>query len=50
MLIDNFDYSLLSKKTELCEIMKRNGSDKGLGWHNYTVIYDFLFNSKRKEI
>ena len=27
----------------LCEIMKRCGSDKGLGWHNYTIYYDNLF-------
>lgn len=29
--------------TPLCEIMNRNGSDKGSGRHNYTLLYDFLF-------
>ena len=27
--------------------MKRNNSDKGLGWHNYTVLYDKLFEGIR---
>jgi hypothetical protein len=35
--------------TELCEIMKRHGSDKGLGWHNYTTIYHELFSGKRHD-
>lgn len=34
----------LSNSTELCHIMKKYGSDKGLGWHNYTLIYDKLFS------
>ena len=34
----------LSNATGLCHIMKKYGSDKGLGWHNYTLIYDKLFN------
>ena len=29
--------------TNLCNIMKSNGSDKGLDWHNYTLLYDHLF-------
>jgi hypothetical protein len=33
-----------SNATELCHIMKKYGSDKGLGWHNYTLIYDKLFS------
>lgn len=36
--------------TELCDIMERNGSDKGgvvHNWHNYTLVYDKLFNSLR---
>ena len=28
--------------TELCSIMKRHGSDKGLGHHNYTTLYEPL--------
>lgn len=34
-------------KTELCEIMNANKSDKGNGWHNYTVMYHHLFNPIR---
>jgi protein YibB len=33
--------------TELCEIMAHEGSDKGKGWHNYTVLYDLLFSDHR---
>jgi hypothetical protein len=29
--------------TDLCRIMQRYGSDKGLGWHNYTPLYRRLF-------
>jgi hypothetical protein len=29
--------------TDLCLIMQRHGSDKGLGWHNYTPLYRQLF-------
>jgi hypothetical protein len=49
MLIDDFDYSIICNETDLCKIMKKNGSDKGLGWHNYTIIYDKLFNEKRND-
>ena len=31
------------KATPLCDIMKKHGSDKGAGRHNYTLLYDFLF-------
>jgi hypothetical protein len=34
----------LSVPTNLCHIMKKYGSDKGLGWHNYTLVYDKLFS------
>lgn len=34
-------------KTELCEIMNSNKSDKGNGWHNYTVLYHQFFNKLR---
>lgn len=37
-------------KTELCNIMKNHGSDKGDDWHNYTQIYSALFNNLRTEI
>ena len=34
-------------KTPLCDIMKNFGSDKGLGWHNYTTMYECLFNEMK---
>lgn len=34
----------------LCEIMKRCGSDKGLGWHNYTEKYFKLFDNNKTNI
>ena len=33
--------------TELCRIMNENGSDKGSGWHNYTILYEGIFSKKR---
>ena len=30
-------------KTKLCEIMTKHGSDKGVGVHNYTLIYYEMF-------
>ena len=30
--------------TELCTIMDKHGSDKGLGWHNYTTVYTHIFD------
>lgn len=36
--------------TQLCNIMKKCGSDKGLDWHNYTLFYDLLFSDLRSEI
>lgn len=33
--------------TDLCNIMKNYGSDKGLGWHNYTTLYTSLFEKNR---
>lgn len=41
-------YSTVSH-TPLCEIMTRNQSDKGNGWHNYTLLYHALFNHKTQE-
>lgn len=37
-------------KTELCEIMTRNKSDKGSGHHNYTLEYHTIFNSQRNTV
>jgi hypothetical protein len=33
--------------TELCHIMKKNNVDKGLGLHNYSTFYEYLFSSLR---
>ena len=38
-----------SNLSELCEIMNRNLSDKGNGWHNYTKLYHELFKHRRHE-
>ena len=35
--------------TELCHIMKKSNADKGLGWHNYSTFYEYLFSSIRHE-
>jgi hypothetical protein len=39
-----------AKPTELCSIMAQAGSDKGTGWHNYTLLYDWLFRDKRDAV
>jgi hypothetical protein len=36
-----------AETTDLCLIMKKCKSDKGLGWHNYTTLYTLLFESLR---
>lgn len=36
--------------TQLCEEMKKQGSDKGDSWHNYTKFYSILFEDKKDEI
>nr|QBK85244.1 MAG: methyltransferase [Iridovirus LCIVAC01] len=38
-----------SPTTELCRIMHKYGSDKSLGHHNYTKLYDNLFSERRNE-
>jgi len=38
------------QSTELCEIMTQEGSDKGKGWHNYTILYDLLFRDHRRDV
>ena len=45
MVIDEIINNGLVKSQSLCEIMKRNGSDKGLGKHNYTILYYEFFKS-----
>ena len=50
-LLDFFNtVPIFGRKTELCRIMTECGSDKGSGWHNYTLLYDFLFGQRRREI
>lgn len=44
-IIERFESQLKEGTTSLCEIMARHGSDKGLGWHNYTQFYAVLFDS-----
>lgn len=42
--------SINKERTELCDIMTRNRSDKGNGtWHNYTQLYHALFQHKRND-
>jgi hypothetical protein len=38
-----------SQRTELCDLMSSYGSDKGNPFHNYTVVYDWLFARFRHE-
>ena len=46
-LLDFFDSAALTgPMTELCQIMTKEGSDKGSGWHNYTLLYHFLFRHR----
>jgi hypothetical protein len=50
-LVDFFDtVPLTGPRTELCRIMTEEMSDKGSGWHNYTLLYHFLFRHRRYEI
>ena len=37
------------RTTDLCEIMASFGSDKSRPFHNYTVVYDWLFSRFRKD-
>jgi hypothetical protein len=41
---------LFGPRCDLCRIMTQYGSDKGDGWHNYTLLYDFLFRRRRFEV
>lgn len=36
--------------TDLCRLIARHGSDKGLGWHTYTPFYQALFLDRREEV
>jgi hypothetical protein len=37
-------------RTTLCELMTSYGSDKGYRWHNYTLLYHFLFRHHRHRV
>lgn len=37
-------------RTNLCRIMTKEGSDKGSGWHNYTLLYHWLWRRCRDKI
>ncbi len=41
---------LFGRRGDLCQIMSQWKSDKGSGWHNYTLLYDFLFRHRRFEV
>jgi len=43
MIVDTTKLS--TELTPLCEIMIAQGSDKGGGWHNYTLVYSELLKS-----
>lgn len=43
------ELSDLQRTTELCGIMKKQGSDKGDGRHNYTKAYHALFIARRND-
>lgn len=52
--MDNIIDSLLTmetyyERTELCTIMQRYGSDKGLGHHNYTTLYTPMLKHLKKQ-
>ena len=42
------DY-ISTEPTELCLLMRAEGSDKSMGWHNYTTLYHALFESIKNE-
>jgi len=45
LIIDNvIGTRAYEQTTDLCTIMKNSGSDKGLGWHNYTTLYEPLLS------
>ena len=43
-----FKNKLYEIPTDVCHIMKSYGSDKGLGWHNYTILYAMIFDHLRE--
>ena len=52
-ILKNIFYNInLNTNTNLCNIMNQNGSDKGNGHHNYTIIYESIFSylHKKEEI
>lgn len=47
--IVNFDGIDINQETELCQIMKRNGSDKSTT-HNFTRLYHHIFKNLRNNV
>ncbi len=39
----------IAKITPLCTLMNKNGSDKGIGWHNYSRFYHHAFQNLKIE-
>jgi hypothetical protein len=51
ILTEFFDtVPIAGPRTTLCELMTRYGSDKGSSWHNYTLLYHFLFRHHRHRV
>jgi hypothetical protein len=51
LLSEFFDtVPIMGPRSPLCELMTAQNSDKGNWWHNYTLLYDFIFRRQRYEI
>ncbi len=48
-LVDQLHGINLIAVTKYCHTMLRNGSDKGWGLHNYTIVYSALFSKLRNQ-
>lgn len=44
-----FEEKLYLNVTDLCQIMKKHGSDKSLGKHNFTTFYSFIFDGLKDQ-
>lgn len=42
LIVEYMSESIYTKKTTMCELFLRHGSDKS-GWHNYTTFYNHIF-------
>jgi hypothetical protein len=43
-------YKPTRSTSELSDIMNRQQSDKGNGWHTYTQFYEYFFSTKRSQV